>query len=61
MYAPLTSLGWYKHVLREGGHRRLFVSGRLFIFWAFRVPGRLFEGSYSKVGAYSNKYGKQVF
>ena len=58
--APLTSPwastknfcrgGWA--LINFGGFQggRLFEGGRLLIFWAFRV------GTYSKVGAYSNKY-----
>ena len=34
-----------------GGGRRLFEAGRLLTFSAFRM------GPYSRLGAYSNKYG----
>ena len=40
----------------EGWGGRLFEGWRLLIFFTFRVG--VYSGAYSKVGAYSNKYGK---
>ena len=45
----LLSLSWIRREVGWGG--RLFEAGRLLTFSAFRM------GAYSRLGAYSNKYG----
>ena len=49
-------MGWGERLFEfdweEEGGGRLFETGRLLTFSAFRM------GAYSRLGAYSNKYGK---
>ena len=47
---------------KGGGGGRLFDPRRLLTFSAFRMGAYLFEvGANSRLGAYSNKYGKQPY